>query len=162
MGPSLRRISPAVGSSKRGIMRRVVVLPQREGPRSEKNSPWSSERVTESTAKWPGKCLETPRSSRTGGIGKENGSGCAGGDASVWWMTLRAAIGLQVASVQCHLAHDLWVLLEIQTNGRGASSSFALRKDAGSPDVGFEAERPLRWCELMALMAVSGGRFGPS
>ena len=37
--PSMK-ISPSLGNSKPAIMRRSVVLPQPEGPSSEKNSPW--------------------------------------------------------------------------------------------------------------------------
>src|SRR5689334_1679210 len=46
-----RRIRPAVGSSKPPIMRSVVVLPQPEGPSSEKNSPGRISSETPSTAR---------------------------------------------------------------------------------------------------------------
>src|SRR5579875_190071 len=44
------RIWPAVGSSKPPIIRSVVVLPQPDGPSSEKNSPSPITRSTPSTA----------------------------------------------------------------------------------------------------------------
>ena len=44
------RIWPSVGSSKPPIMRNVVVLPQPDGPSSEKNSPSPMMRSTRSTA----------------------------------------------------------------------------------------------------------------
>src|SRR4249919_2684938 len=46
--PSIR-IWPAVGSSKPATMRRVVVLPQPEGPRKETNSPRSTARSNRCT-----------------------------------------------------------------------------------------------------------------
>src|SRR5215471_13918445 len=45
-----RRIFPAVGRSKPAMRRSVVVLPQPEGPSSEKNSPASIETSIPSTA----------------------------------------------------------------------------------------------------------------
>src|SRR5215475_11534602 len=45
-----RSTRPAVGCSKPAISRSVVVLPQPEGPRSEKNSPLETTRSTSSTA----------------------------------------------------------------------------------------------------------------
>ncbi len=50
MSRSPSRIRPPVGSSKPPIMRRVVVLPQPDGPRSEKNSPARISSDTPSTA----------------------------------------------------------------------------------------------------------------
>src|SRR6516165_159464 len=44
------RTFPAVGCSKPAISRRVVVLPQPDGPSSEKNSPLATVRSTLSTA----------------------------------------------------------------------------------------------------------------
>ncbi len=44
------RICPSVGSSKPPIIRSVVVLPQPDGPSSEKNSPSPMVRSTRSTA----------------------------------------------------------------------------------------------------------------
>src|SRR5262252_3795001 len=44
------RISPEVGSSNPAIMRRVVVLPQPEGPSMTKNSPSSTVKVEPLTA----------------------------------------------------------------------------------------------------------------
>ena len=46
-----RRIVPLVGSSNPPIIRNVVVLPQPEGPSSEKNSPAPTSRETPSTAR---------------------------------------------------------------------------------------------------------------
>ncbi len=64
------RTSPDVGSSKPAIIRSVVVLPQPDGPSSEKNSPLSIARSTRSTAwTWPSSalnCLVTPTSSMAG------------------------------------------------------------------------------------------------
>ena len=53
-------ISPAVGSSKPASMRSSVVLPQPDGPSSEKNSPRRMSNETSSTALTGPKCLETP------------------------------------------------------------------------------------------------------
>src|SRR6476620_5367029 len=50
MSTSSSRIWPSVGRSKPAIMRRVVVLPQPEGPRSEKNSPGGISRLIPATA----------------------------------------------------------------------------------------------------------------
>src|SRR5688500_16632356 len=44
------RIRPSVGCTNPAIMRRVVVLPQPEGPRREKNSPSSMRRLRRLTA----------------------------------------------------------------------------------------------------------------
>src|SRR6476620_10101725 len=52
-----RRISPEVGCSKPAIIRRVVVFPQPEGPRSEKNSPAGMWRSMPATAVTSSKCL---------------------------------------------------------------------------------------------------------
>src|SRR5580658_2034798 len=54
---------PLVGSSKPAISRSVVVLPQPEGPSSEKNSPASMRNDTSSTARTPPKRLVSPTSS---------------------------------------------------------------------------------------------------
>ena len=51
MSRSRSRIRPPVGSSKPPIIRRVVVLPQPDGPRSEKNSPEAMSMDTPSTAR---------------------------------------------------------------------------------------------------------------
>src|SRR3954447_7669024 len=51
MSRSCRTIRPEVGSSKPPIILRVVVLPHPDGPRSEKNSPGATSRVTPSTAR---------------------------------------------------------------------------------------------------------------
>src|ERR1044072_362806 len=50
MSTSSSRIWPSVGRSKPAIMRRVVVLPQPEGPRSEKNWPKGISRLIPATA----------------------------------------------------------------------------------------------------------------
>jgi hypothetical protein len=55
-----------VGVSNPAIMRRVVVLPQPEGPRREKNSPRAIEKVTSSTAATSPKRLVTRSISMTG------------------------------------------------------------------------------------------------
>src|SRR4051794_7901516 len=44
------RIEPEVGCSKPAIIRREVVLPQPDGPSSDRNSPWYTSRSTSSTA----------------------------------------------------------------------------------------------------------------
>src|SRR5690606_25071933 len=46
-----KRMLPAVAVSRPEIMRKVVVLPQPEGPNREKNSPASTSRLTSSTAR---------------------------------------------------------------------------------------------------------------
>ena len=56
--PSMK-ISPWVGNSKPASMRSSVVLPQPEGPSSEKNSPRRMSNETSSTAWTAPKCLET-------------------------------------------------------------------------------------------------------
>jgi hypothetical protein len=53
------RITPVDGSMKPDIMRRMVVLPQPDGPRNEKNSPGLMWTVTWSTA------LKVPKSAQT-------------------------------------------------------------------------------------------------
>src|SRR6478736_4810508 len=60
MSRSRSRIRPAVGSSKPPIIRSVVVLPQPDGPRSEKNSPVPISSETPSTA-----CTSRNRFSRS-------------------------------------------------------------------------------------------------
>ena len=57
------RIAPAVGCSKPAIRRSVVVLPQPDGPSSEKNSPRAICSVMSSTAVKSPKRLVTPPSS---------------------------------------------------------------------------------------------------
>ena len=61
--------APAVGSSKPAIMRSIVVLPEPDGPSSEKNSPAPMSSETSSTATTEPKRLVTraPRS-RTGRV----------------------------------------------------------------------------------------------
>src|SRR5215468_500823 len=44
------RMRPDVGSSRPAIIRKVVVLPQPEGPRMTKNEPWSTVKFTPLTA----------------------------------------------------------------------------------------------------------------
>src|SRR6185312_16857708 len=51
------RIVPAVGRSKPAIMRRMVVLPQPEGPSRVMNSPLSKARLTSLTTVVPPKAL---------------------------------------------------------------------------------------------------------
>src|SRR3990172_11204277 len=53
------RMVPRVGRSKPAIMRKVVVLPQPEGPSSTKNSPSSIESVRSLTATVRPNCLRT-------------------------------------------------------------------------------------------------------
>jgi len=43
-------IAPAVGCSKPAIIRRVVVLPQPDGPRNDTNSPFAADRLKSCTA----------------------------------------------------------------------------------------------------------------
>jgi hypothetical protein len=43
-------MAPSVGLSKPAIMRSVVVFPQPDGPRSEKNSPAAMEKSASDTA----------------------------------------------------------------------------------------------------------------
>ena len=57
-------ILPAVGISNPAIMRRVVVLPQPDGPRNETNSPRSAARLKSATAATSPKRFWTPVSSR--------------------------------------------------------------------------------------------------
>jgi hypothetical protein len=58
--PSMK-ISPLVGASKPASMRKSVVLPQPEGPSSEKNSPRPMSKSSSSTACTLPKCFDTPR-----------------------------------------------------------------------------------------------------
>ena len=53
------RIAPSVGASKPAIIRRVVVLPQPDGPSSEKNSPAAIVKQASSTATKSAKRLVT-------------------------------------------------------------------------------------------------------
>src|SRR5689334_10804301 len=55
---------PLVGAMKPAIMRRVVVLPQPDGPSSETSSPSSSARLKSSTAVTPPNTRDTWRSTR--------------------------------------------------------------------------------------------------
>src|SRR5688572_17678734 len=57
------RISPASGSSNPASIRKVVVLPQPEGPSSDRNSPTSTFRSMPSTAVTVPKRLVTPANS---------------------------------------------------------------------------------------------------
>ena len=57
------RIAPSVGCSKPAISRSVVVLPQPDGPSSEKNSPWRICSEISLTASKSPKRLHTPSSS---------------------------------------------------------------------------------------------------
>src|SRR5258706_15040092 len=58
--PSISMI-PALGGMKPAIMRKVVVLPQPEGPSSDTNSPEASSSVTSETAAVSPKRFERPR-----------------------------------------------------------------------------------------------------
>src|SRR5690348_5816234 len=55
-------IDPSLGRMKPAIMRKVVVLPQPEGPSSEMNSPAASDRLTPDTAGTSPKRLPRPLS----------------------------------------------------------------------------------------------------
>src|SRR3954469_25382337 len=57
-------IVPAVGCSKPAIIRRVVVLPQPDGPRNDTNSPFWAARLKSSTATFWANRFWTPVSSR--------------------------------------------------------------------------------------------------
>ncbi len=59
-------IVPDVGSLKPAIIRSVVVLPQPDGPSSEKNSPLARSRSRSSTTVAPSKTLVRPRSDTDG------------------------------------------------------------------------------------------------
>ena len=72
-----RRIRPPVGSSKPPIIRRVVVLPQPDGPSSEKNSP-----LTTSS--------ETPSTARTSRNRFSRSSSWISGDAGTGWAIIEA------------------------------------------------------------------------
>src|SRR3990172_9498287 len=61
------RMTPWEGCSNPAIIRRVVVFPQPEGPRREKNSPWAIARFTAWTASWPAKRFDTSISSIAAG-----------------------------------------------------------------------------------------------
>src|SRR5579863_5010504 len=65
MREPLSQISPASGASNPATIRRVVVLPHPEGPRSEKNDPRGTSSDTSATARWVANRLVTCRSSRT-------------------------------------------------------------------------------------------------
>ena len=66
-GSPSSRTSPSVGCSKPAIMRSVVVLPQPDGPSSEKNSPSAIVRSRSSTAVAAPKRFVTP-SKRTASL----------------------------------------------------------------------------------------------
>ncbi len=78
--PLIRRV-PSVGSSNPPIMRSSVVLPQPEGPSSEKNSPRRMSRETASTAATSPKRLVRPRISTlySDGMGSDGGAYPLGG-----------------------------------------------------------------------------------
>jgi len=63
----LIKISPPSGSSNPAAKRRVVVLPQPEGPSRVKISPGKIEKLTPSTALTVWNRFKTPRNSRTAG-----------------------------------------------------------------------------------------------
>src|SRR5438552_13608327 len=56
-------ISPSDGSRKPAISRRVVVLPQPEGPSRQTSCPWSTRKLTSSTTTSEPKRLVSPRNS---------------------------------------------------------------------------------------------------
>ena len=63
-------IVPAVGFSNPAIIRRVVVLPQPDGPRNDTNSPRTASRLKSSTATVPpGNVFWTPVSVRNDMVG---------------------------------------------------------------------------------------------
>ena len=62
------RIRPPLGSSKPPIIRSVVVLPQPDGPRSEKNSPLPTSSETPSTARTSRNRFSRSRSWISGGV----------------------------------------------------------------------------------------------
>src|SRR3954453_1333798 len=62
MSVPCRRTRPVSGVSNPAIIRRLVVLPQPDGPSIEKNSPSRISRVTRSTAVWLPNRLLTPSS----------------------------------------------------------------------------------------------------
>ncbi len=66
---------PSLGCSKPAIMRRVVVLPDPDGPSIEKNSPSAMSRSTPETASTSPKRLITPssRTAETGAAGSDDG-----------------------------------------------------------------------------------------
>ena len=64
MSTPLTVIVPPVGISKPAIIRRVVVLPQPDGPRNDTNSPRSAARSKFSTTATSPKRFWTPVSSR--------------------------------------------------------------------------------------------------
>ena len=68
MSRSRSRIRPAVGSSKPPIIRSVVVLPQPDGPSSEKNSPAATSIDTPSTARTPPKRFSRSTSGSRGRV----------------------------------------------------------------------------------------------
>ena len=61
MSTPLSRISPLEGISKPAIMRRVVVLPQPDGPRMVINSPRLTSKLKSSTTVVPSNSLHTCR-----------------------------------------------------------------------------------------------------
>src|SRR4051812_31908042 len=70
MSSSSTRILPPDGSMRRLIIRRIVVLPQPDGPTSTQTSPSGTSRLRSSTATSPaGYCLRTD-SSRITGVGR--------------------------------------------------------------------------------------------
>ena len=90
-------ICPAVGNSWPPIIRRVVVLPQPEGPRRTTYSPWSTWRLTSSTATVPpGNSFVNPTRSRPepdGFGGASAAEGAAIAAPSAWSSVSSSAIG---------------------------------------------------------------------
>jgi hypothetical protein len=74
------RIEPEVGFSKPAIMRRMVVLPQPDGPSREMNSPLSKAKLTDLTTVVAPKVLVRLWTSRKAAM-VSRGSLCFGGGA---------------------------------------------------------------------------------
>ena len=74
-------IWPVVGCSKPAIIRRVVVLPQPDGPRNETNSPRSAARLKSRTAATSPNIFWMPVSSRNAIVVVDSLAGAGDGDA---------------------------------------------------------------------------------
>src|SRR6185312_4785289 len=108
--PSL--ISPSLGSMKPEIMRRMVVLPQPEGPRKEKNSPSLMVRLRLRTATYSPKRFTTPMKSRSFAMGLPSAIATLADDGPL----VRCSVGRQ--SEATHRYHSIGLGAEV-TRGSG-------------------------------------------
>src|SRR5436853_1429309 len=68
MSSPRKRTAPAVGGKAPVMMLNSVVLPQPLGPMMQRSSPAPMDRLTSRSTWRPPNCLETPQTSRSGGV----------------------------------------------------------------------------------------------